>query len=158
MFSIPNIPNKYKVTINGKISKLYQNLIKEIIKITLYKERVSNNMLRVEAVILNQKEMAEYNLKYLKKEGPTDIISIAYEEDPKNPNIKILGSILLCPKIIKEDSEQLKKDCLKHFTHLLVHGTLHLLGYNHEKEEERKRMEQKEVNVLSFLGIESPYL
>ncbi|WP_342262047.1 rRNA maturation RNase YbeY [Alphaproteobacteria bacterium endosymbiont of Tiliacea citrago] len=158
MFSIPNIPINYKIKVTGKISKIYQTLIKKIVQVTLYKEKNQNSNSIVEVVVCSEQEMKEYNKKYMNKDSVTDIISISYEET-KDPILKnMIGIILICPKIIKEDSEELKKDYSKHLTHLIVHGTLHLLGYNHEQNEERNRMESKEVTILSSLGIESPYL
>lgn len=158
MFSIPNIPLNYRIKIHGRISKIYLTLIREIIGITLYKERIKNPKLEIEVIICDEKKMQDHNKEYLKKEGPTDIISIAYEKEPTNESVTLLGTILICPKVIKENSDELKKEYIKHMSHLLIHGTLHLLGYNHEDEEDQKQMEMKEVNILSFLGIESPYL
>lgn len=157
MFSIPNIPTEFKVTINGKIAKFYRALIKEVINATLYKERIQNKKIQIEVVICDIPKITKYNNEYLKKEGPTDIISICYEKYIPSDRPTTLGSILICPKIITERAQDLKKDYTQHLTHLLVHGTLHLLGYNHEEDTERLKMENKEINILSFLGITSPY-
>lgn len=157
MFSIPNIAVKYPIKIYGNTSKTLKNLIYEIVKITLYKERISQNI-EVEIILCTESKIQEYNQQYLNKQGPTDIISISYNQDIKETQIKMLGTIFVCLSVIKKDGEFLNKDYYKHLSHLLIHSTLHLLGYNHEETIQQNQMEQKEINILSFIGIESPYI
>lgn len=158
-----NIPNKqtkkYKIKIYGKLNKTKYSLIKQSISITLDKEKIFNENLLIEIIICNEEKIKNLNKKYLNKTGATDIISIVNENNKEkilNTPI-ILGTIFLYPKLIKEKALQLNKDEMQHLIHLAIHGTLHLLGYNHEQKKDEIIMKNKEINILSSFGIISPY-
>ena len=95
------------------------------------------------------------NREYRGKDKPTNVLS--FETEEKGPYAP-LGDIILAREIIiKEAEEQLKSE-KEHFIHLVVHGTLHLLGYDHENEEDAENMENMEIWILQRLGIKNPYL
>ena len=70
---------------------------------------------------------------------------------------KILGDIVLSLEKIKIESIELNKPFNNHLTHILIHGLLHLLGYNHQNDKEAEIMERFETNILSKLSIPAPY-
>ena len=69
----------------------------------------------------------------------------------------LIGDLILCHSIIKEEAKQQNKDIISHYAHLVIHGYLHLLGYDHENDKQAKKMEAKELSVLSRLGFPNPY-
>lgn len=157
MINIPKILHlNYKIFVKGKISKTERELIQKLASLTLKQEKIQNNNIILDFIICNKHEMLKYSKQYLDKDHATDIISIKNEDN--NEIIKaektILGTIILCPQVIKESQNQNK---LFNFCHLVIHGTLHLLGYNHNKAEDALKMQNKETHILSKLSIKSPY-
>lgn len=162
MITIPSRPKGYgpwEFKCKGQASKFTKNIIEEIIKIVLINHKIKKKEVKIEIYLQSPDQMAESHKKFLNKEGPTDTISIPIDNKSLNEERPtLLGTMILCPKIIKEDAEYLKKNEQQHLAHIVVHSTLHLLGYCHETEEEKKQMEAKEVIILTKLGVPSPYL
>ena len=72
--------------------------------------------------------------------------------------IDLLGDLVVCQEVLQQEAEAQKKTLKDHWAHIIIHGTLHLIGYDHINDVDAKCMEQKEINVLQQLGIENPYL
>ena len=107
-------------------------------------------------------ESHKLNLEYRGKDKPTNVLS--FPSDLPDEMAQILetfpiGDLVICiPVVLREATEQHKAP-LTHFTHMLVHGTLHLMGYDHEtSEEDAEEMESLEIEILKKLGFENPYL
>lgn len=100
------------------------------------------------------------NRDYRGKDKPTNVLSFPqtdFTDDAGIGDIVSMGDIILaCETVMREAKEQ-EKTAAAHFTHLVVHGVLHLLGYDHEEEEEAETMEKLEISVLARMGIENPY-
>ncbi|ENU28477.1 rRNA maturation RNase YbeY [Acinetobacter modestus] len=106
-------------------------------------------------------ESHELNLQYREKDKPTNVLSFPSDIPEEMLNLldaEPLGDLVICiPVVLQEASEQ-QKTPIDHFTHLLVHGVLHLLGYDHETSEaEAEEMEALEIEILKKLGIANPY-
>ena len=106
-------------------------------------------------------ESQQLNLQYREKDKPTNVLSFPSdipEEMLALLDAEPLGDLVICiPVVLQEAAEQHKKP-LDHFTHLLVHGVLHLLGYDHETSEaDAEEMEALEIAILKKLAIENPY-
>lgn len=102
-------------------------------------------------------ESAQLNQQYRHKSGPTNILSFPFEA-PENIEMDLLGDLVLCvPKILEEAREQ-SKHKLDHWAHITIHGVLHLLGYDHQEEEDADEMEALEIKLLNMLKIANPYL
>ena len=106
-------------------------------------------------------ESQQLNLQYREKDKPTNVLSFPSdipEEMLALLDAEPLGDLVICiPVVLQEAAEQHKKP-LDHFTHLLVHGVLHLLGYDHETSEaDAEEMEALEIAILKKLTIENPY-
>ena len=167
MITIPILPKQakqWRVRQYGKASKMKKNLIDIIIKTVLSTEKIKNQEIIIEVDLKNSHEISELNQELLGKTGPTDTISIPIDtiqkQNPEHLETKpiLLGTIILCLEEIKKDAHHLNKEETMHLAHIVTHSTLHILGYTHDEEEDKKKMEAKEVIVLSKLGISSPYL
>ena len=88
--------------------------------------------------------------------GPTNVLSFPFEQ-PAMVQPPLLGDIVICaPLVVKEAAEQ-NKDVMAHWTHLVVHGVLHLLGYDHESDRDANVMETLETEIMAELNCPDPY-
>lgn len=105
---------------------------------------------------VDESEGAQLNRRYRQRCGPTNVLSFPYGQLPGGDDT-FFGDIAVCaPLVLREATEQ-GKTAQAHCAHLVVHATLHLLGYDHQTEEDARRMESQEVAVLSQLGLSDPY-
>ncbi len=110
-------------------------------------------------ILTDSQEITEINKKWRGKDKPTNVISIQVEafSDTKNNSYVFLGNIILSIEQIEEEAQKANKEFIDHYTHLIVHGTLHLMGYDHHTEGEAADMESTEIRVLKKFDISSPY-
>lgn len=101
--------------------------------------------------IVDEAESQELNFAYRQKNKPTNVLAFPYE-DPA-----YLGDLAVCAPIVAKEAKQQGKTILAHWAHLLVHGTLHLQGYDHIIDAERKSMEALEIAILNRLNFPNPY-
>lgn len=106
--------------------------------------------------IVDEDEMIQFNEQYRDKKGPTNILSFPFEV-PEGVESELLGDLLVCAPVVEEEAEQQNKKLEQHWAHLIIHGILHLLGYNHIDNVEAEEMEALEINILSTIGINNPY-
>jgi probable rRNA maturation factor len=104
--------------------------------------------------IVNKEESAELNKNFRGKTGPTNVLSFSYEPLSE---LDSLGDLAICKDIVCEEAITQEKDVFAHWAHLSIHGTLHLLGYDHVKEQEAVVMENLEKEILLALGYPNPY-
>lgn len=106
---------------------------------------------------VDEEESQQLNYQYRHKDKPTNVLSFPFECPPDIP-IQLLGDLVICvPVVMKEATEQ-NKSFSAHLTHMIVHGVLHLLGYDHIEDDEAEEMESLEVDILAKLNIDDPYL
>ena len=102
------------------------------------------------------------NFEYRKKDKPTNVLSFPSDiPDDVVPLLDALplGDLVICIPVILAEAAEQKKSNLDHFMHMLVHGTLHLIGYDHEtSQEDAEEMEAIEIKILEKLGIANPYI
>ena len=101
--------------------------------------------------IVGKKESESLNYNYRNQKKPTDVLSFMLSENP------LIGDIVLCHPIIKNEAKNQNKKIRDHYAHLLIHGYLHLLGYSHEKQSDADKMERKEIQILQKNGFQNPY-
>ena len=101
--------------------------------------------------------MKKINKKWRKLEKATNVLSFPVSKITKEEDYFFIGDIVLSYETILSECKLREKSFRDHFLHLLVHGLLHLLGYNHDNERDEKEMEELEVNYLSKLNIKNPY-
>ena len=108
-------------------------------------------------------EVQALNAEWRGKDRPTNVLSfpMASEADLKHANVAgpelLLGDLILARGVCEAEADEKGVSFEQHATHLLVHGTLHLLGYDHHEESEAEDMEAREVRALNRLGIANPY-
>ena len=108
--------------------------------------------------VVGEEESAELNRVYRGRNRPTNVLSFAAGEEAQPPaGPRFLGDIVICgPVVVREAADQGKR-LEHHWAHLLVHGTLHLLGYDHATDAEADTMEALETQILGEHGIADPY-
>lgn len=106
--------------------------------------------------IVDVDEMTELNETYRKKPGPTNVLSFPAEIDEEF-EIALLGDIIICADVVQQEAADANIDLLAHWAHMVVHGTLHLLGYDHIQKQEAELMEETETEILTSLGYPPPY-
>lgn len=105
--------------------------------------------------IVNEVESAALNETYRHKQGPTNVLSFPFEA-PAAMESPLLGDIVICAPVVLREAIQQGKTPTAHWAHLVAHGVLHLLGYDHD-EEQAEAMESLEVRILEGLGYPDPY-
>jgi probable rRNA maturation factor len=110
----------------------------------------------ISIVLTDDEEQRELNRDWRGKDAPTNVLSFPQIE-PFSPVIGILGDIILARETLEREAAEQETPLADHFTHLVVHGFLHILGYDHTTEEEALVMEGLETQILAGLGIADPY-
>jgi probable rRNA maturation factor len=106
--------------------------------------------------LVDSEEMAVLNETYRGKKGPTNVLSFPADL-PANLPLPLLGDIVICAPIVRDEAAQQGKSQNAHWAHMTVHGTLHLLGYDHVEEQEAEHMEALESTILNELKYACPY-
>lgn len=107
-------------------------------------------------LLTNDEEQHELNKQWRGKDSSTNVLSFPQIE-PFGPLVGILGDITLARETLEQEALDLGKSFNDHFTHLVVHGFLHILGYDHITDTEALQMESLETQILATLGIDDPY-
>jgi probable rRNA maturation factor len=115
--------------------------------------------------LVGRAESRKLNAHYRGKDHPTNVLSFpaaplaapparAADEDVAQP----LGDLVICPPVLRAEALEQRKTLRAHWAHLVVHGSLHLIGYDHERDADARRMERREIAVLRRLGFTNPYV
>lgn len=110
--------------------------------------------------IVEEAEISRLNADYRGKDGPTNVLSFPFLAPPGIPVDEFagsLGDLVICASVVEKEAAQQNKQAMQHWAHMIVHGTLHLLGYDHQKEQEAKNMERLETTILAEMGYPDPY-
>ncbi|MBN9288185.1 MAG: rRNA maturation RNase YbeY [Gammaproteobacteria bacterium 39-13] len=106
--------------------------------------------------VVDETEMTSLNYQFRKKNKPTNVLSFACQLPPSLKG-DILGDIVICASVVAQEAKEQQKPIAAHWAHMVVHGVLHLLGHDHEKDDEATVMESEEVMILRELGFSDPY-
>ena len=106
--------------------------------------------------IVDEQESAALNEQYRSKQGATNVLSFPFES-PAEIDLNLLGDLVICAPVVIEEAQQQRKSEIQHWCHLIVHGCLHLLGYDHSDDEEAVEMEKLECRIMMKLGYPDPY-
>ena len=102
--------------------------------------------------IVDAEEGQTLNREYREKDYATNVLTFDYSQDPV-----VCADLVLCAPVVEDEARREGKDLAAHYAHLLVHGTLHAQGFDHEVEDEALAMEAREREVLAALGFPDPY-
>ena len=109
--------------------------------------------------VVDEDEMRTLNRDYRDQDNATNVLSFAagHVEGMPPGEVPALGDIVVCAGVVCREAAEQGKPVADHWGHMIVHGTLHLLGHDHESEPEASAMEQLEREILAGLGIADPY-
>ncbi|AKH62184.1 MULTISPECIES: rRNA maturation RNase YbeY [Photorhabdus] len=107
--------------------------------------------------IVDETESHDLNLAYRGKDKPTNVLSFPFEAPPE-VNLPLLGDLIICRQVVEKEAEEQQKTVEEHWAHMVVHGCLHLLGYDHIEDDEAEEMESLETEIMQKLGYADPYL
>jgi len=119
----------------------------------------SSGNTEVSVRVVNAVEMQQLNSEFRDQHKPTNVLSFpagdlaGLPDDAERP----LGDIVICAAVVAEEAEQQGKTQRDHWAHMIVHGTLHLLGFDHENDSDTADMENLEIQILGRHGIANPY-
>lgn len=120
----------------------------------------SEHFPEVSIQVVDEATISELNQTYRHKSGPTNVLSFPFEAPPGLPEEEaqsMLGDIIICAQVVSREAEEQGKELQAHWAHMVVHGVLHLLGYDHLDDEEAEAMESLEIQLLSELAFPNPY-
>lgn len=106
--------------------------------------------------IVDETESAELNGQYRHKAGPTNVLSFPFEVPEGIPN-RLLGDLVICAAVVEREAREQGKTLEAHWAHMVVHGVLHLQGYDHISDSDAAVMEAEEIAILKNLGFPNPY-
>ncbi len=109
--------------------------------------------------IVDETEGAALNRRYRHKAGPTNVLSFSYESPVPQGTAEpaLLGDIVICGPVVAREARSQGKDVAAHWAHMVVHGIMHLRGYDHIHDTDTKIMEEMETQVVRRLGFPDPY-
>ncbi|MBM3519409.1 MAG: rRNA maturation RNase YbeY [Alphaproteobacteria bacterium] len=141
----------------GAVADL-EALTRQAVAATLDRLGLSHGEMEASILFTGDAEMAALNRRWRGKDGPTNVLSFPAEEiTAPAGEARPIGDIVLAAGTVARESAEQAKRIPDHMAHLVVHGLLHLLGYDHEDDAEADAMEALEIEVLDRLGIGNPY-
>ena len=110
--------------------------------------------------VVGPAESRRLNARYRGRDQPTNVLSFPPPALPERARAAAgpLGDLVICPRVLRGEARAQAKTLKAHWAHLVVHGTLHLIGYDHRRAADARRMERREIAVLRRLGFANPYL
>ena len=102
-------------------------------------------------------EGRQLNHDYRGKDYATNVLSFALNEGDPVPGLPLIGDLVLCAPVVEKEAAEQNKPLQAHYAHLLVHGMLHLQGFDHEQDDEAETMEALETVIMQRLGYPDPY-
>lgn len=106
--------------------------------------------------IVDESESHELNMTYRGKDRPTNVLSFPFEA-PLEVTLPLLGDLVICRQVVEREAHEQEKMLESHWAHMVVHSSLHLLGYDHILDKEALEMESLETEIMKKLGYLNPY-
>lgn len=107
--------------------------------------------------IVDNEESQQLNNDYRGKDKPTNVLSFPFQ-CPPGIELPLLGDLVICAPVVAAEATEQQKSLQAHWAHMVVHGSLHLLGFDHINDDDAEQMEAEEVTILQQLGFTNPYL
>jgi probable rRNA maturation factor len=116
----------------------------------------------ISVLLVGPQRSRRLNEHYRGKDAPTNVLSFPAPALPTRDGAQAaaaagLGDLVICPSVLRAEARAQHKRVRDHWAHLFVHGVLHLVGFDHVRDDEARRMERREIRVLRGLGIANPY-
>jgi probable rRNA maturation factor len=123
----------------------------------------------ISVLLVSPARSRQLNQRYRGKNAPTNVLSFPAPATRARPASSggtarvtplpaaALGDLVICPSVLRTEARVQQKTVRDHWAHLFVHGLLHLVGFDHERDDEAQRMERREIRILRGLGIANPY-
>lgn len=108
--------------------------------------------------IVDEAESQMLNSTYRSKNSPTNVLSFPFEAPIGIDDLPLLGDLVICRQVVEKEAEEQNKTLDAHWAHMVIHGSLHLLGYDHIEEEDAVEMESLETEIMLALGFPDPYI
>ncbi len=148
----------YKITIQTACldkPPIHGKNIKNWVKLTL-EEHIKRGELTIRLVTVD--EITHLNKTYRQQNKPTNVLAFP-SQLPEGVilNYPLLGDIVICPAILQQEATAQKTPIAAHWAHIVIHGVLHLLGFDHLEIEDTQRMQTAEIKLLATLGFNNPY-
>lgn len=106
--------------------------------------------------IVSNDECQQLNKTYRQKDKPTNVLSFPFEV-PEGMTLDLLGDIVIAADVVQQEAKEQNKALHAHWAHMVIHGTLHLLGFDHISDDDADEMEGIEIKLLTELGLKNPY-
>ncbi|MCG8672918.1 MAG: rRNA maturation RNase YbeY [Pseudomonadales bacterium] len=106
--------------------------------------------------IVDRTESQTLNNTYRQKDKPTNVLSFPFESPDEIP-LQLLGDLVICAPIVREEATEQHKSLQSHWAHMVIHGCLHLIGFDHIEESDADIMESLETRIMDGLGYADPY-
>jgi probable rRNA maturation factor len=107
--------------------------------------------------VVGAAESRRLNEKFRGRDAPTNVLSFPAPQLPAVRSRRALGDLVICAQVLRSEARAQGKTVRAHWAHLVVHGALHLIGYDHERAGDARRMQRREIAVLKDLGFANPY-
>lgn len=107
--------------------------------------------------VVDASESQQLNLQYREKDKPTNVLSFPFQ-CPPGIELPLLGDLIICAQVVVQEAQEQGKTVNAHWAHMVVHGCLHLLGFDHINDDDAEEMEAEEILILQQLDIANPYL
>jgi probable rRNA maturation factor len=107
--------------------------------------------------IVDEHESQQLNETYRGASGPTNVLSFPFDADIPEP-LPLIGDIVICAPVVAKEAKQQNKKLKAHWAHMIIHGVLHLLGYDHQNDSDAVIMETLETEIMQKLGFPPPYI
>ena len=107
--------------------------------------------------LVDEAESNELNLTYRGKDKPTNVLSFPFECPPEVEDFPLLGDLIICRQVVEKEALEQQKTLESHWAHMVIHGSLHLLGYDHIEDAEAEEMEALEKEFMQALNYPDPY-
>ena len=107
--------------------------------------------------LVDEEEGAGLNRRYRGRPGATNVLSFPFEPPPGVEGLDLIGDLVICASVVEREAAEQGKAPTAHWAHMVVHGVLHLIGYDHVDEEQAAEMEDLETLILGGLGFPPPY-
>ena len=106
--------------------------------------------------LVGEREGRILNREYRRRDEPTNVLSFPFEPPP-GAELDLLGDVVICAPVVSREAAEQHKEADVHWAHMVVHGCLHLLGHDHQRDEDARVMESEERRIMRRLGLADPY-